>query len=807
MDIDLKKKNNPCDRTRKGVVNLRALADEQNACAPCQKVIATSIVRKKYLDIKPQTKKTRPAVSAAQQEIPVPEIIQEVPVTFAENGVFAEPEENVSVQFFDKKRSAPDSHNFLRDAERVRWEEHQAASLLSAATVPEVATISAPGFSLSGSSRKGNYNRKSLLRFAMSSFMIPVLIFTFSFAQSQFERKGKVLGDSTSAYNDLKSAAQYAFASDFTLTGDNFEAATLNFASARETVDGIGLGIGQTVANLPIDTPLSTAQNLTAAGENISLAGKDLSDMLAKASTQSGDTALLSKLIGLEENMNSASMHLLSASAQLEKVDTKYIPADMQEKIQMAKDTLPSVSTNFAKLAEDYPLICKMLGSEQPQKYLLLFENNSEMRATGGFIGSYGILDIENGKIKNLSIDGIFNPDGQLKEKVVPPMPIQKVSASWSMHDANWFADFPTSAKKIALMYEKTGGATVDGVIAITPETIKKLLAITGPIEMPTYDITITADNFIAETQNQVEVLYEQTENRPKKILADLAPILIEKVLQADASNSENRAAQLMGVIHTGEESLQEKHILIYHRNEAIETMIKKRGWGGEVIQNEKGDYLSVIDSNINGYKTDAVVEEKINLATEIQEDGKVINTLTINRKHLGGNETYDWYNRVNADYMRVYVPKGSILLAASGNTVEEYHAPIDYSTFKIDPDVATIEKTIQIDSASGTQVFEETGKTVFGNWVYVSPQEEVTVTYKYELPFKIDFASYSKEADAYSAIIQKQAGDVGGQFTANIKFPEAWKAAWRTDNLQNQDTVSNKLSGDMIYGMVFVRG
>jgi len=791
MDIDLKKKNNSCTQAREGVVNLRALAkDEQRMHTPDNRAIVKPIAQKKYFDILPRDRRYRPAAEVTKQETLVREKIQEVPAITEEIEVIAEIEKIENVQFFNEKRSAPDGCNFLREAERTRQEKLQPETRFSLPRLP----------------RGENYNRKSLLRFAVSSFMVPVLIFTFSFAQSQFERTGKVLGDSTSAYNNLKSAAQYASVADFAMTGDNFESATLNFAKARETVEGIGLGIGETVANLPIDTPLSTAQNLTSAGENISLAGKDLSDILAKASAQSDDTALLGKLIGLEENMNNASMHLRNASANLEKVDTKYIPADMQEKIRMAKDTLPAVSTNFEKLAEDYPLISKMLGSQQSQKYLLLFENNSEIRATGGFIGSYGILDIENGKVKNLSIDGIFNPDGQLKEKIVPPMPIQKISASWSMHDANWFADFPTSAKKIALLYEKTGGPTVDGVIAITPETIKKLLAITGPIEMPAYDITITTDNFVAETQNQVEALYDQEDNRPKKILADLAPILIEKVLQVNANSSEERTAQLMGIIRTGEESLQEKHILIYHRNEAIETMIKKRGWGGEVIQNEKGDYLSVIDSNINGYKTDAVVEEKIKLETEIQKDGKIINTLTINRKHLGGNEDYDWYNRVNADYMRVYVPKGSVLLEASGNTVEEYNPPMDYASFKIDPDVAAIEKTIKIDSASGTQIFEETGKTVFGNWIYVSPQEEVTVVYKYELPFRIDFESQSKEADAYSAIIQKQAGDVGNDYTATIKFPEEWSIAWETGNLQNENQISKKLDRDMIYGIVFVK-
>jgi hypothetical protein len=654
------------------------------------------------------------------------------------------------------------------------------------------------------------HHKKSFAHFAISSFLIPVLILSFAFAQAQLEQRAKVLGESAVAYDNLKSAAGYAFASDFANTQENFDSANLNFAKARETIDGIGLGIGEAIGNLPVNTPISTAQNLTSAGENISLAGKDMSEMMEKISSQTesgeGNKLSLTALTGIDGNLKNISAHLSAANDNMQKVNTEYIPKEMQEKINLAKETLPGISENFERLVADYPLILKMLGGERAQKYLLLFENNSEMRATGGFIGSYGILDIENGKMENMQIDGIFDPDGQLQEKIVPPMPIQKISAAWSMHDSNWFADFPTSAKKAALFYEKTGGPTVDGVIAITPETLKKLLEITGPIDMPAYSVTITPDNFVAETQNQVENLYDKTENKPKKILGDLAPIIMEKLFKDDSLGKEARVERLFTVVQKLEESLQEKQILIYHRDDSVENMIQKRGWGGEIIQNQKGDYLAVINTNINGYKTDAVIDESIKLDTEIKEDGSIIDTLTVSRKHLGGDKDYDWYNRVNADYMRVYVPKGSILLSASGNTVEQYASPMDYSNFKTDPDVVAEEKTIKIDPQSQTQIFEETGKTVFGNWIYVSPKEEVTVTYKYELPFNIDFNSFTKSADAYSAIIQKQAGSIGSNFETTIKFPEKWQSAWKTNDIGNGNNISEKLTKDLIYGMIFVR-
>lgn len=646
---------------------------------------------------------------------------------------------------------------------------------------------------------------KPFLRFAVSCIMIPSIIFSFSFIQNQIEEKGRVLGVSMSAYENIKSAAGSAYASDFGNMTENFSSAELNFAEARQAINGLGLGIGEVVAGLPVKTPVSTAQNLAQAGENLSAAGKTMSQLLEKIATRDENAAKTELLKELENNIQQISLYLSAANENLVKVDIDHIPSDMQPKIILAQKTLPSISGNFANFAEDYPLMMKMLGSEKTQTYLLLFQNNSEIRATGGFIGSYGILEIANGEIKNLTVDGIFNPDGQLTEKIIPPMPIQKISASWSMHDSNWFADFPTSAQKAALFYEKTGGTTVDGVIAITPEAIKKMMAITGPIEMKEYNLILSEENFVMAVQNQVENLYDKEENKPKKILSDLAPIMIEKLFKDENSSKEEKIQQLLAVMEKTEESLSEKHILVYHRDEAIEEMLQKRGWGGQLIQTN-GDYLSVVNSNINGYKTDAVIQENISLETEILIDGSVINTLTVNRKHMGGKSDYDWYNRVNANYMRVYLPEGSILLEATGNTKEEYTPPINYDNFKTDSDVKKVESTIRIEPDSGTQIFEESGKTVFGNWVFVSPQEEVTVTYKYKLPFKIDFESFSKSADAYTIMVQKQSGSVGSNFESEIKLPENWQSIWKSDKMKEGSKMSGFLTENIMYGIVIGR-
>ncbi len=649
--------------------------------------------------------------------------------------------------------------------------------------------------------------KKSFAVFVCFSFIISAVIFSMSLAQKEIEKTGKVLGVGTQAYENLKQAGQSVSDQDFQSSLNNFNSAKINFSNIKDLIDGFGMGISGTIGNLPINTPISTAKNLAEAGENISLTGENISVLFEKISKLSGEGFFAGFILNFQTDINNISLNLKNAKENLDKVDLNYIPEEFREKIKLAKESMPAIASNFENLSKDLPMIAEILGSNRPQKYLLVFQNNSEIRATGGFIGSYGILDVENGKIKNLFIDGIFNPDGQLKEKIVPPMPIQKINPNWSMRDANWFADWETSAKKIALFYEKTGGPTVDGVLSITPNVIEKLLAITGPIEMPEYGVVIDKDNFLAQTQLQVEELYDKQENKPKKILAELAPKIIENLSNTESLSSSEKIQKYLGFINAMEESLKEKQMIFYHRNSEIENMIIKRGWGGQIL-NSSGDYLSVVNSNLGGYKTDKVIDEQIALETEIFSDGSIINTVKITRKHTGGNESYDWYNRVNSDYMRVFVPLGSILLEASGHTLQEYEPPIDYSNFKTDSDVEKIEKTIKVDPDSGTYIFQESEKTVFGNWVYVSPGETVEVVYKYKLPYKINFDAFTKPAERYSMLIQKQSGSKGSDFTGTIKLPGEWEAIWKSQGLNIKNTSENiiktNLKTDRIYGIVF---
>jgi len=216
-----------------------------------------------------------------------------------------------------------------------------------------------------------------------------------------------------------------------------------------------------------------------------------------------------------------------------------------------------------------------------------------------------------------------------------------------------------------------------------------------------------------------------------------------------------------------------------------------------------------VVNSNINGYKTDGVVDQKINHEIEIEADGSIIDTVTVERKHNGGSTEYEWWNKVNANYMRIYVPEGSELIEAKGYTREINESPVDYDKlgFIRDPSVENLEKSIKIDKKSGTEIWEEAGKTVFANWVYVSPQESVKISYKYKLPFKLDLNKDQEKMDIYSVLYQKQSGMNTSDLETRLKISNEQAVFWQyPDSLKDNKGIliyTSNLEKDRFVGVV----
>ncbi|MFZ3032357.1 MAG: DUF4012 domain-containing protein [Candidatus Moraniibacteriota bacterium] len=678
----------------------------------------------------------------------------------------------------DVKRATRPDPFFHASGAASSWSEQERVSFQEVPTPPLWAKP--PN---SSPRRSGTVSRKRK-GFFWGGLVLCFLVAGYFLIQKGLTLKEESLEKGGKGYEYIMQAVTSLKDKQYVEAANAFDRASQSFGGASEQLSFFGDFLIDTTRFVPGLSRAASGKYALEAGKHFALAGKSLSELAAgisisrEAYAQGEKISLIDFFHQARDPLREARLSLERAERALEKVSIDDIPEDKREKFLSARTTLPVLLGLFQSFEKNDVLLEELLGGNGPRTYLFLLQNNHEMRATGGFIGSYALVDINQGVIRRFFVDGIFNPDGQLKENIVPPKPIQKISAGWSLHDSNWFPDFPTSAEKAIFFYEKTGGSTVDGVIALTPTVMQKLLSVIGPITLPQYGLTIDADNFIPVVQEQVEVKYDKEQNEPKKILVDLSRALLEKVFALQDRTTLRRIAEAFT------DGLNQKHVLMYMRHPETEQLIDEVGWSGRLLHTPK-DYLSVIHSNINGYKTDGVIDERIRHQAKIEADGSIIDTVTITRTHHGGDTPYEWWNKVNADYLRVYVPKGSELIASSGTTWEFPEAPLDYERlgFKKDTDVVREEAGMTIDQKSGVRVSTDADKTVFGAWVYVSPKESVTVEYRYRLPFRIDMEALGRdEVSAYSVLFQKQAGSPGSKLSSKVIVPETTKVIWQTE-------------------------
>ncbi len=663
--------------------------------------------------------------------------------------------------------------------------------------------------------------RKALVYSSVAALTLLILPVTI-IALKGIREKSSIEEFGTAGYGNLKEAQASIEQADIKRAGKNFELAYGNFLEARKKLEEVGGIPAKILKFVPGISKIESGKKMAQTGESVSLAGGELAQAMSLIVDRREDLKN-NLLVGFEENdpetnmsltdmvvllsdkLKNAKKHLEEASEASQGIDLDDFSGDEREKIMVLQKSLPEITGGLDEFSKYTNVFLEILGQNGGRKYLLLFQNNHEARATGGFIGTYGIIKVNQGVLENIKVEGIYDPDGQLKEKIIPPEPIQKMSAAWSMHDSNWWPDFPTSAEKISWFYEKTGGPTVDGVISFTPKVIQELLEVTGPIRVDGYgpagSMLIDQDNFMEEVQYQVEVDYDKEENKPKKILADMTPLVINKIFSAPPEDW----PAILGIFS---QALQEKSLLLYSFDCEIQKLVSEMGWSGEVLDTTK-DYLSVINSNISGLKTDGVIKQNIIHQAEIQDDGSIIDTVTVKRKHEGGNEAYDWYNATNCDWIRVYVPQGSELISASGFTREFVDQPLDYEKlgFKDDFQVKQMEESFRIDENSATRIYDEEEKTVFANWVYVSPGETATVSFKYLLPFRIDLDSLRKPADAYSLLVQKQAGSENVELESGLTGLDGYEYIYvhPSDLAINQEgwNISEQLATDKFFALV----
>lgn len=403
------------------------------------------------------------------------------------------------------------------------------------------------------------------------------------------------------------------------------------------------------------------------------------------------------------------------------------------------------------------PIVEKIFYPAQDKTYLILFQNNMELRPTGGFIGSYALLNIGNGKMKGFSVSDVYTADGQLKGHVDPPDPIRKYLAQphFFLRDSNYDPDFVVSGEKAIWFLQKELGIDVDGVIGINLFLVEKILSVTGPVRLVDFgNEEIASANFFAKAQYYSEGNFFPGSTSKKDFITAMANSLLNKIM----SGKENLLIEILPVV---KKSLEEKNIIVYSREDSLQNIIEEKGYAGRMV-NVKcvdsrdsignpvntascySDYLSVIEANFGVNKANYFVSKSTIVEKIISSDGQVTTLLTLSYKNDSNNLTPPALAYVN--YLRIIVPIGSRLNNITVNNIPLSPADIDNDAYGSD-------------------------KNSYGFLMKIAPENKGVVKANFTLGSKIPAGN-----NIYELMYQKQSGEKLSPLVLSVTYPQQQK-------------------------------
>lgn len=434
-----------------------------------------------------------------------------------------------------------------------------------------------------------------------------------------------------------------------------------------------------------------------------------------------------------------------------EKIRGKEVREPLKQTISVIEETA-NLFVNAQPLLMNLP---SLLGEPTDKRYLVLFQNDKELRPTGGFLTAYARFRMVKGKPVLEKADDIYALDEALKKKYTAPKEIltfHKGVSEWHIRDSNLSPDFKISMEQFEEMYEQTSGKEdIDGIIAVDTHVLVETLKILGPITV--YGITFSAEN--DERCDCPKAIYELEDysTRPvgyvREDRKDIIGVLLHEILKMALGVSPSKYWGSLFQMLIGE--INQKHVLTYFHDETAQKAAESFNMAGRIMTNQETaallkykegegwDYLHVNNSNMAGAKSNMFVSEKITKDVTVNNDGTITTTLTIDYKNpyegsdCGLESGGLCLNAPLRNWVRIYTPLGSTLTESKGT-----QSPKDGSSTALD-------------------AYDSLDKTVFEGFLIVNPLGTAKLELTYTSPVKVE--------GSYKLLLQKQPGTDGDEF------------------------------------------
>jgi len=463
--------------------------------------------------------------------------------------------------------------------------------------------------------------------------------------------------------------------------------------------------------------------------------------------------------------------------------DYSWLPAKWKTSLQKQAQELATMKEKIDLVSKGIKILPEMLGLDGKERnYLVLFQNEMELRATGGFIGSYAILSFQNGHLLNFKVNDVYEADGQLKGHVEPPAEIKNYlgEANWFMRDANWNPDFTKTAGDVQWFLNEEVGKKVDGVIGIDLAVAKSIVGVIGEINVTDFKQKITKDNLYEQAEYYSESKFFPGSTQKASFLGALGNQLFEEI-------KDLKAQQQLKLVSSIVDLLEENEIQLVFNNSETAKITADLGWDGAMYQgkclkeNCFSDYLFVVDSNFGVNKANYFLSRSVEQMVNINESS-VERILKINYENTAKSNNFPGGDYKN--YLRVYLPLEVNLSQIS----------------LIDDNNSALIKTYTNDEI---RIKEVNGKKEIGFLVTVPILSKKTVQIKYASDNNLT----GKDKFAYVGYIQKQSGFGDTGLVTLISFPKNWQPLQvepQASMVGGKLLFNQKLNEDVVIGVEF---
>jgi hypothetical protein len=462
-------------------------------------------------------------------------------------------------------------------------------------------------------------------------------------------------------------------------------------------------------------------------------------------------TTVTTSLIDAQPQLSVANQYLDEAKIARNKIDDSRLSPEVRALM------LDKVDPAIQLLGEELVFVMtapKLLGatSAGPQTYLLLLQNEDELRATGGFITGVGTVVIRDGNLLSFEIMDSAEVDDFTKPYPPAPWQLQQYMNSriLLLRDSNWSPDFPTSAAMAEFLYAYTRYHTADGVIALDQEALRSILTVVGPVEVEGASNPIAADNvipYMRQEKYEIESDAQGVRHR-KTFMGRLGEAILEKI----QSKSGLSWSSFLNVF---QQALNERHILLQLDDPGMTKLLVERNWDG-AVRTGNGDFLLVTDTNVGFNKTNAVVDVQLTYNVDLTDVTSPMAKLTV--VHTNNTPAdipcRQWWGRAQTtyaeqinhcywDYMRIYLLKGTQLLDATPQAV-----PAEWTILNQAVPARVDLLDDLIDNALG-----------YGTFLVVPGGTSLETSFQFLLPNRVVSSLGDSSSFSYELRLQKQAG------------------------------------------------